>query len=231
MGVMMAMRGKKDATSPDGCRVVVLGGAKGGCGRSTISRNLLVSARQAGIRAVGVDLDQQRTLRKWADRRTTTREKLLQIVAVEVIASQVDQWPTILREIALHQLAIVDTAPGIEHNMADMIALCRGAALVLVPTSPSTDDLESVVPWFRSLSDSGAKTTFVLNKANRRTRSYASARSALLRYGPVAPVEIPALEDIAAPFASGLSVVDYEKAKGADVMGDVWAFVRREVGL
>jgi chromosome partitioning protein len=71
----------------------------------------------------------------------------------------------------------------------------------------------------------------VLNKANRRTKSFAAARSALLRHGPVAPVEIPQLEDITAPFASGLAVVDYDKAKGADVMGDVWRYVKREVGL
>jgi hypothetical protein len=25
--------------------------------------------------------------------------------------------------------------------------------------------------------------------------------------------------------------VDYDKAKGADVMGDVWRYVKREVGL
>ena len=90
-----------------------------------------------------------------------------------------------------HQLAIVDTTPGVEHNMADTIALCRDAAFVLVPTSPSTDDLESVAPWFRNLTESGARGAFVLNKANRRTKSFAAARSALLRHGPVAPVEIP----------------------------------------
>jgi chromosome partitioning protein len=211
--------------------VLVLGGSKGGCGRSTVARNLLVAAGQAGVTAIGVDLDAQRTFRKWSDRRAATRDKLPQVVAIEVVASHVDQWPAILRDIAGHQLAIVDTAPGVEHNMADIMALYRDAAFVLVPTSPSTDDLESIVPWFRNLTESGARGAFLLNKANRRTKSFLAARSALLRHGPVAPVEIPQLEDIAAPFASGLAVVDYDKAKGADVMGDVWRYVKREVGL
>jgi chromosome partitioning protein len=217
--------------APDGCRVVVLGGSKGGCGRSTIARNLLVAAGQAGIRTVGIDLDTQRTLRKWSDRRSVTREKLPQVVATEVIASHVDQWPAILADVAGYRLAIVDTAPGVEHNLTDILALCREAALVLVPTSPSTDDLESVVPWFRSLVESGATGAFVLNKANRRTKSFGAARSALLRHGPVAPVEIPQLEDIAAPFATGLAVLDYDRARGADVMGDIWRYVQREVRL
>ena len=220
-----------DGAAAPACQVLVLGGSKGGCGRSTVARNLLVAAGQAGMKAIGVDLDAQRTFRKWSDRRAATREKLPQVVATEVVASHVDQWSAIVRDIAGHQLAIVDTAPGVEHNMADTIALCRDAAFVLVPTSPSTDDLESVVPWFRNLTESGARGAFVLNKANRRTKSFAAARSALLRHGPVAPVEIPQLEDITAPFASGLAVVDYDKAKGADVMGDVWRYVKREVGL
>ncbi len=220
-----------DGAAAPACQVLVLGGSKGGCGRSTVARNLLVAAGQAGMKAIGVDLDAQRTFRKWSDRRAATREKLPQVVATEVVASHVDQWSAIVRDIAGHQLAIVDTAPGVEHNMADIIALCRDAAFVLVPTSPSTDDLESVVPWFRNLTESGARGAFVLNKANRRTKSFAAARSALLRHGPVAPVEIPQLEDIAAPFASGLAVADYDKAKGADVIGDVWRYVKREVGL
>ncbi len=219
------------ATAP-ACQVLVLGGSKGGCGRSTVARNLLVAAGQAGVTAIGVDLDAQRTFRKWSDRRAATRDKLPQVVATKVVASHVDQWPAILRDIAgRHQLAIVDTAPGVEHNMADIMALYRDAVFVLVPTSPSTDDLESIVPWFRNLTESGARGAFLLNKANRRTKSFSAARSALLRHGPVAPVEIPQLEDIAAPFASGLAVVDYDKAKGADVMGDVWRYVKREVGL
>jgi chromosome partitioning protein len=214
-----------------GCRILVLGGSKGGCGRSTVSRNLLVSARQAGIRAVGIDLDAQRTFRKWADRRAKARETLAQIVEVEVITSTADQWDDIRPSLKNLQLAIVDTAPGVEHEMSRMIAICREASYVLVPTSPSTDDLESVVPWWRSLSASGVRGAFLLNKANRRTRSFGAARSALLRHGAVAPVEIPQLEDIAAPHSGGLAVVDYDKARGADVMADLWRYVRREIEL
>jgi chromosome partitioning protein len=215
----------------DGCRVIVLGGSKGGCGRSTLARNLLVSAAQDGLRAVGVDLDRQATLLRWSERRAKAREKLTEIVPVEAFPAEAVGWPAIIERVAEHQLAVIDTAPGVEENMTAMIELCRRATLVLVPTSPSTDDLESVAPWFRTLTQSGSRGTFVLNKANRRTRSYAAARTALLRHGPLAPVEIPALEDILAPFASGLAVVDYEKSKGADAMGDLWLFVRREVGL
>jgi chromosome partitioning protein len=214
---------------PKRCKVLVLGGSKGGCGRSTLSRNLIVAARQVGLNVLGVDQDAQRTFKKWSDRREAAREKFPQLVECEVIASSVEEWASL--DLTGRDLAIVDTAPGIEHGLAEMIGLCRQADYVLLPTSASTDDLESVVPYWTTLSESGVRGEFVLNKANRRTRSFASARSALNRHGRVAPVEVPLLEDIASPFASGLAVVDYDRSKGGEVMQDVWRHVRRELGL
>jgi chromosome partitioning protein len=213
------------------CRILILGGSKGGCGRSTLAKNLLVLAGQAGIRAVGIDFDAQRTLAKWARRRTIAREKLSEVVPVEVIEGAIDQWPSIMRQVANYQLAVVDTAPGVEHDMSDMLALCKEAALVLVPTSPAYDDLESIVPWVASLKKVGSHSAFILNKANRRTKSFSSARSTLLKHGNLAPIEVPVLEDIATPSSSGLAVVDFAKGKGADVMADLWRYASREVGL
>jgi chromosome partitioning protein len=218
-------------SSQQRCKVLVLGGSKGGCGRSTLSRNLTVAARQSGLKVIGIDQDAQRTFKKWAGRREAAREKFPQLIDVEVVASSVSDWSSISNSLAGYDLAVVDTAPGVEHGLADMIAMCRQADYVLLPTSASTDDLESVVPYWLTLAENGAKGEFVLNKANRRTRSFAAARSALNRHGRVAPVEVPLLEDIASPFASGLAVVDYDRSKGGEVMQDVWLHVRRELGL
>lgn len=220
-----------DRPPTSSCRILVLGGSKGGCGRSTLCKNLLVLAGQAGIRAIGVDFDAQRTLAKWSKRRAAAREKLPEVVPVEVIEGQVDQWPSIVQQVNGYQLAVIDTAPGVEHDISDMLALCREAALVLVPTSPAYDDLESIVPWSASLKKVGSHSAFVLNKANRRTKSFAGARSTLLKHGNLVPIEVPVLEDIATPSSSGLAVVDYAKGKGADVMADLWRYASREVGL
>lgn len=220
-----------DRPTTSNCRLLILGGSKGGCGRSTLAKNLLVLAGQGGIRAIGIDFDAQRTLAKWAHRRAAAREKLSEVVPVEVIEGTLDQWPSIVRQISSYQLAVVDTAPGIEHDMSDILALCKEATLVLVPTSPNYDDLESVIPWGASLKKIGSHSAFVLNKANRRTKSFNSARSTLLKHGNLAPIEVPVLEDIATPSSSGLAVVDFAKGKGADVMVDLWRYASREVGL
>lgn len=225
------MAAKKKVAVPTRCRVLVLGGSKGGCGRSTLSRNLIVASGQAGLKVIGFDMDAQRTFAKWATRREKAREQYGQLVETPVIPTSVGEWAEARGHMTGFDLAIIDTAPGIEHGLSDMIALCREADYVLLPTSSSTDDLESVVPYWTSLAEAGVRGEFLLNKANRRTRSFAAARSALNRHGRVAPVEVPLLEDIAAPFSSGMAVVDYDRSKGGEVMQDVWRHVRREIGL
>jgi chromosome partitioning protein len=126
---------------------------------------------------------------------------------------------------------IIDTAPSVEEHMRAMVALCARAALVLIPTSPTHDDLESVAPWSLTLKQGGAKTAFLLNRANRRTKSFEVARSKLLKVGPLAPVEIPALEDMHLPHVNGLAAVDYERNKAGAAMQDLWTYVRQEVAL
>ena len=223
--------GRKVVQETTACRLVVLGGSKGGCGRSTISRNLLVAAGQDGLKAIGFDLDEQGTFRRWSERRAKAREKLDQIIPTTVLQSEPSAWQSLVEQTRGYEIAVVDTAPGVEHDMGAMLELCRQAALVLVPTSPTTDDLESVIPWFRNLAATGARSAFVLNKANRRTKSYAAARAMLIRQGALAPVEIAALEDISTPHGSGLAAMDYEKSKGADAMADLWVYVKQEVRL
>ncbi len=214
-----------------GCKIIVLSGGKGGVGRSTLSRNFLVAGGLAGISAVGFDLDRQATFQKWHLRRVKTREEAPACPATDVRLAHVSDWRSIVSTAAEFDMAIIDTAPGIEENMASMLSLCQAATFVVVPCGVSHDDIESVVPWMTTLLQNKVKAAFVLNKANRRTKSFATARSTLHRYGPLCPVEIPLLEDIHGSAAEGLAAMDFENARGGEPIESVWQFVRREAGL
>ncbi|MFC3124308.1 division plane positioning ATPase MipZ, partial [Pseudoroseomonas globiformis] len=202
-------RGGKELDS----KLLILSGSKGGCGRSSCARNLLVAAALDGIDVVGIDLDPQGTLSRWGERRQKAKIKLPQIVVPEITHTEVSNLVAIEAAASGHQLAIIDTAPSVEEHMRAMVSLCARAALVLIPTSPTHDDLESVAPWFLTLKQGGARTAFLLNRANRRTKSFEVARSKLLKVGPLAPLEIPALEDMHLPHVNGLAAVDYERNK------------------
>jgi chromosome partitioning protein len=93
------------------------------------------------------------------------------------------------------------------------------------------DDVDSTAPWMRKLLIAKARGIFVLNRANRRTKSYSTIQTKLLAVGPLCPLEIPHLEEIHFAASKGLGVADLSKATSRETFDGLWSFVARETGL
>jgi chromosome partitioning protein len=216
---------------PLDCKIVLLASGKGGVGRSTIVRGLLVAAALHNISAIGVDYDPQQTAYKWNQRRDHTRITLTEFLPVEVISEDLSDWRSMPARVRGRRLAFIDTPPTVEHDMPAMLGLAKQADLVLVPTSASPDDLDSVIPWMQTLVSQNTRAAFVMNKVNMRTKSFTKSRSRLITVGSVIPIEIPAAEDIATHSAHGLTVLDIRKSRGAEAFHDLWTYISRELRL
>ncbi len=83
----------------------------------------------------------------------------------------------------------------------------------------------------RTLTDAGIRASFVLNRANRRVKSYEAIRTKLLQVGALCPVEIPLLEDIHVSAGKGLAAPDFANAKASETFDALWAYVLREAGI
>jgi chromosome partitioning protein len=212
-------------------RIIMLSSPKGGVGKSSITRNLLVIAAQSGRRVLGLDFDQQRTLSTWAQRRERARASLPQIVPVPVISSKLDDWRETLDDARRgdHDLIVIDTPPSIEVNFNAILSLGAKASLTCVPCQQTQDDVDSISPWMKMLTSSQAPAVFVLNRANRRTKSYSTIRAKLLNLGSVCPVEIPQLEEIPLAAGKGLGVMDLNRPSSGETFQSLWAFLSREV--
>lgn len=213
------------------CRILLVSSPKGGSGKSVLSRHLLVSAAQAGLRTIGLDLDKQRTLTKWATRRVRAREAYPDFVDATVEAGSLQDWRGALRRAEGYQLAIIDTPPSVEDHLPATEALGAASDLILVPAVCTQDDVESVAPWVQALSAKGFRCSVILNRANRRTTSYARMRGVLVKAGNVCPTELPQLEDIHVPSTKGLTLLDHSKSRGIEPFEEIWAYVRREISL
>jgi chromosome partitioning protein len=196
-----------------------------------LARNLLVCGAQAGLVVLGIDFDRQGTLHKWFLRRERLREGIPEAPRVEVRAAALADWRSVLEEAVGYGLVVIDTPPSIEDHYHAAVGLADAAHLVLVPCGQTQDDIDSVSPWMGTLGKAGVGAAFVLNKANRRTRSYEIARARLLKVGPLAPVEIPALEDIHITAGKGLAVLDVKGAKAGESFDALWSYVAREAGV
>lgn len=211
--------------------IILLSSPKGGVGKSSLSRNILASAAQAGKQVAGVDLDQQSTLKTWSERRDRARNAIPGLPPVPVISADLSDWRPALKEAGGADVIVIDTPPSIEINTPAITALSNTATLVLVPCQPMQDDVDSTAPWMRRLLAANARGIFVLNRANRRTKSFSSIQTKLLAVGPLCPIDVPHLEEIHFAAGKGLGVADLTKAVSRETFDGLWSFVAREAGL
>jgi chromosome partitioning protein len=207
-------------------KICLTSSPKGGVGKTGCSRNIAVAAAMDGKRVATLDLDPQKTLTRWWGKRPEEG-----VVNIDHYACAIDEFEQALEAITDVDLVIIDTPTSVEEYLDTMKKLLLMSNFVLVPTGHTGDDKESVIPWMRTIRSYGRPSAFLLNRANRRTKSFRQAQKELLREGKLAPIEIPLLEDIHVAADSGLSVVEVNGMAGGEEFTAVWHFLRSEMGL
>jgi chromosome partitioning protein len=113
--------------------IVVVGGEKGGVGKTTIATHLAVARRAVGSSVMLVDADPQGTATTWMDMR---KEK--QVPQVPIISLKGQKVHTDLHEQATHyQDLIVDTGGADSHEFRSALL---AADVVVLPLRPGSFD-------------------------------------------------------------------------------------------
>lgn len=217
------------ATLPRACIKVAICAPKGGVGKTTLARALLVAAHASGINAVGINMDGQQTLTTWQLAREHKRLSYPDISKIDVLTHPINDWRKALKGLSGYDIAFIDTPPGHGEHTVAIRNLCDLADLVLIPTGVSGDDLDEVLPFAKQVA--GAKAAFVLMRVNRRFRSFLSAQSEMMSVARLCPAEVPTLEEIHAYHRAGLTALDVKQSAGSVQLTSVWNFVRHEVSI
>ena len=207
-------------------RVVMVAKQKGGVGASTAVRELGVVAAAAGKRVILIDLDAQGTTRAWWNRRTVGHEDdpnpALALPSPADLPGALDE----LRRVGV-DLVIVDTPPSVHAFISSVMAL---ADLVLLPTRPTTDDLDALPPILDLVDDAGVPFAFVITQAPPgRSRLYDDALPVLAQRGRVAP-PLRLRADFPVAAAAGRTATETApKGKAAEEVRTLYAFVSTEL--
>jgi len=205
---------------------VVIASPKGGCGKTTLARNLAAAASSEGWSVATADLDMQRTLTRWARRRPANLPGLchyeVQMADADALMAEGGIEPA--------DVLLVDTPPSIEASPAHAKRLMTGADLVLVPCRATFDDVESAVPYLRTLRGMGVRVVAVVNAAKPRV-NVAAEKTMLLGAADLCPIEIGDRADFNRAAARGLSLVDITGHVGGDEFRGLWTFVRGRLDL
>jgi chromosome partitioning protein len=127
------------------------------------------------------------------------------------------------------EVVIADTPPAL--GQREVKLLLRRASLVLVPTTQGVMDLKASIAWMTFLRTENAKAAFLINRAQRTFGSYQRAKLRLLKFGPLCPVDVRLLDDVAAAGDLGLGVLEMAKSRAAEDYQGVWSFCCQQMGI
>ena len=120
---------------------------KGGSGKTTLVLSLAVAASLAGKSVAVIDLDPQATACKWGDRRNGNP------VIISIQPARLTQALDAARTEGA-EIVIIDTPP----RAADAaMAAAQAADLILIPTRPTINDLETLATTQTLITGAGAK--------------------------------------------------------------------------
>lgn len=209
-------------------RTVMVAKQKGGVGASTAVRELAVAAAAAGERVVLIDLDAQGTSRSWWNRRTAGMPDDGEPNPGLALPSPPD-LPNALDELrrAGVGLVLVDTPPSVHDYLG---AVMRLADLILLPTRPTTDDLDALPAILDLVEGSGTPFAFVPTQVPPgRSRLYEDVLPMLAQRGRVAP-PLRLRTDFPVAAAEGRTATEVSpRGKGAEEVADLWRFVEAEL--
>jgi len=201
---------------------------KGGNGKTSTTLNIAVFAAHAGLKVCMVDLDRQRTLGRWHERRDPLAPEIMLYVG---IVPEVQQAISDIDTVDDIDLVIVDTPPSLDEHPADVARLLQRSDFVLVPTTQGTADLDSVIEWMALLKRQGIKSAFLINRAQRNFATYRDARNRLVRVGDLCPVDIRQLEDVQRTHTIGVGVLEMARSAAAEDYQGLWDYLRNQMGM
>ena len=195
---------------------------KGGVGATTLARELGVAAAAASKRVVFVDLDPQGTLRGWWNRRTESAEGEPNPALAAPAPAQMAEALEGLRA-AGADLCIIDTPPSVHAFLGSVMRLVD---LILLPTRPTTDDLEALPAVLDLVEEAGRPFVFVVTQAPPgKSRLYDDALPVLAQRGRVAPA-LRIRADFPVAAATGRAATETApKGKAAEEVLALWQFV------
>lgn len=118
--------------------IVMIGGVKGGTGKSTIASNLAAYLAGAGADVLLLDVDPQASAYKWAQRRHQSYPDSPRIHAVQASGRVFD----VIRDVAKRYEHVVIDSGG--HASDAMKSAMLGAQRLYIPLRPSQADLETM---------------------------------------------------------------------------------------
>jgi chromosome partitioning protein len=197
-------------------KVLTIANRKGGAGKSTCAAHLAVAATNSGLKAILIDMDPQKTLEGWWQKREEDTPLLVETTAMD-LPNSIDKLRT-----QGFDICIIDT-PGDSGDFTR--AGIMAADLVIIPSKPTPPDLSAIGRTISLVEENKKKFAFVITQGIVRTKATLQALSVLSQFGAVAPAPISNRTAYASAMGAGKSAGDFDKIAEEEI-NQVWEFIK-----
>lgn len=197
-------------------KVLTVANRKGGAGKSTCAAHLALEAVKSGLKTILIDMDPQKTLETWWQKRVEENPYLLETTAVELaeVVQRLEQKDL--------ELCIIDTPGDASENA---IVGIRVADLIVIPSKPTAPDLTAIGRTISMVEEHNKPHVFVITQGIVRSKATLQAASVLSQFGPVAPAVISNRMSYANAMGVGGSAAESDGQANEEV-GQVWQFIK-----
>ena len=200
-------------------KILTIANRKGGAGKSTCAAHIAVEATKHNKKTILIDMDPQKTLECWWEKREEEEPYLTSATADSILPKT--------EEIKSNgfDLCIIDTPGDLSKNTISGIKV---ANLVLIPSKATAPDLVAIGRTIATLKELDKQYIFLLTQVVVGTRNALQAISVLSEFGPVAPK--PIVNRIAYGDAMGVGESAGQSNKEAkEELSLIWKYVEEKL--
>lgn len=197
-------------------KILTVANRKGGAGKSTCAAHIAYEAVKSGLKVILIDMDPQKTLETWWQKRAEENPYLVDTSAAELF--------DVLEKLAQKNfdLCVIDTPGDASINAANGI---KAADLILIPSKPTPPDLAAIGRTISLVEENKKNFAFVITQGIVRTKAALQAASVLSQFGGVAPSVISNRTSYANAMGQGGSAGSFDKVAEEEI-SNVWRFLR-----
>lgn len=200
-------------------KIVTVANRKGGAGKSTCAAHFAIEATKAGLEVILIDLDPQKTLEQWWEKREEKNPFL-----ADTTPHTLDEKIEIIKNKGF-DLCIIDT-PG--DTSASATKGIQVADLILIPTKPTSPDLRAIGRTIGLVQENNKDFIFIITQAISRSNIALEAASVLSEFGPLAPSTITNRVAYATAMSTGSSASHIDKS-AAEELEQIWKFLNNKI--
>jgi chromosome partitioning protein len=200
-------------------KILTVANRKGGAGKSTCVAHLSLEAVKNGLKVLLIDLDPQKTLEGWWEKRKEDNPQMATVdpKEIEFVIDNASKYD--------FDLCIIDTPGDASLNALNGIKV---ADLILIPTKPTAPDLSAIGRTIHFVEQNNKDFIFLVTQAIPNTNAGFQSAGILSNYGQVIPDTMKNRNSYAKAMQEGISATEID-VNAKQEMKAIWNVISNKL--